>query len=210
MATPNAEERSLTVEEYVRFEDASLERHEYVAGRVYAMTGGSARHVLIVGNILGAVRRAVRGGPCLGFASDLRLRVSADTFYYPDVMAVCGPIDLEAPVVERPSLVVEVASPSTRRVDRGEKLLAYRGVETLRAYLLVEQDQRLVEHHWRDESGAWCHETVTDASGGRISTPAPPLLLTLDEIYDGVPVPPVVAPPGPRRVRETAAAEPAP
>ena len=203
MATPSIEERSLTVEEYLRFEDASAERHEYVAGRVYAMTGGSARHSAIALNIVDLVRSAARGGPCRTFASDLRLRVSADTFYYPDVMAVCGPIDMEARVVEGPSLVAEVASPSTRRIDRGEKLLAYRGIETLRLYLIVEQDQRLVERHWRDESGAWQHERVTDASGGRIPVPAPTTILTLDAIYEGVDVPPVVTA-GPRRVREPA------
>jgi Uma2 family endonuclease len=202
MATSNVEERSFTVEEYVRFEDASPERHEYVAGRVYAMTGGSARHNAIALDVVDALRSAARGGPCRTFASDLRLRVAADAFYYPDVMAVCGPIDMEARVVEAPSLVVEVASPSTRRIDRGEKLLAYRAIETLRLYLIVEQDQRLVERHWRDGAGAWQHESVTDAAGGRIPVSAPSTILTLDAIYEGVDVPPAATTGGPRRVRE--------
>ena len=209
MATSNSEERSLTVEEYVRLEDASTERHEYVASRVYAMTGGSARHNAIALNVVDAVRSAARGGPCRAFASDLRLRVATDAFYYPDVMAICGPVDMEARVVEGPSLVVEVTSPSTRRIDRGEKLLAYRGIEMLRLYLIVEQDQRLVERHWRDGSGAWQHEHVTDASGGRIPVSAPSTILTLDTIYEGIDLPPAATSAGPRRVREPVA-DPAP
>ena len=209
MASRPRPDRLLTVEEYLERESRSPRRHEYVAGQVYAMTGVRLRHGIIVGNVLTALRAARRGGPCQVFASDIKLRAAYDKVYYPDVMVLCRPLDLDAYVVSDPCLVVEVISPSTRRTDYGEKLDAYRAIASLRAYLIVEQSERRVERHWRDEQDAWQHATVTDLSAdASVPVPCPEASLPLDEIYDGVDARRVDAPrqPGPRRVRERAPA----
>jgi Uma2 family endonuclease len=171
------------------------------------MTGGALRHNQIALNIAARLLAAARGGPCHVFINDVKLRIG-DDFYYPDLIVDCEPHGGGELFVRAPCLVVEVLSDSTRRTDRREKLEAYRRVESLRSYLLVEQDERRVERHWRDEDGAWRHEEVSTAAGtSLVPVPCPLTPLTLDEIYEGVDLPAQRA--RPRRVREAyAPAEP--
>ena len=106
----------MTVEEYLRFEESSPIKHEYVAGDVYAMSGATARHNRIAGNVFARLLAAAKTGPCDVFLSDMRLEAAGDRYYYPDVMVICTPVgDLDV-LTRRPCVVVEVTSPSTARV----------------------------------------------------------------------------------------------
>src|SRR3712207_5413407 len=130
--------RTMTVEEYFRFEESSPIKHEYVAGEVYAMSGVTARHDLIAGTIFSLLLAAEANTACRVFTSDMRLEVAEDRYYYPDVAVVCTPV-AELDIVARgPCVIVEVTSPNTARIDRGEKLDAYRRIPTLRTYLIVD------------------------------------------------------------------------
>ncbi len=182
--TERAADRTLSVEEYLRREDSSPVRHEYVAGDVYAMSGASRRHNAIVVDIASRLLAAARGGPCRVHAAEVKLRAGTDKIYYPDVMVDCTPGPGDAMVVSDPCLLVEVASSSTARVDRGEKLEAYRRIESLRAYLVVDQARCRVVRHSRDARGEWHREEV--AGQGTVAVPCPEAALTLDEIYEGV------------------------
>ena len=173
----------MSVEEYLRFENAAETKHEYVAGEVYAMEGGTMRHARIVSNIVGRLLPAVRGGPCQVVWS-IKCRTPDDRFYYPDVMVVCKPGRDSDQVRRDPCLVVEVTSPSTARIDRGEKLDGYRQIASLQAYVIVDHRRRRVERHWRVATGAWRHADV--AGSGTVPVPCPEVALTLDEIYEGV------------------------
>jgi Uma2 family endonuclease len=114
----------------------------------------------------------------------VKLRAASDLIYYPDVMVACEPDD--DPLIENvPCLVVEVLSPRTETIDRREKLLAYRQIPSLRAYLIVSQEGRWVERHFRDKSGEWKRSDLLEE--GRITVPCPPgAQLTLDDIYRGI------------------------
>ncbi len=173
----------LTVEEYLRCEEASAVRHEYVAGFMYAMAPVRARHHRIVSNIYRRVDSALRGKTCEACRESFMLR-AGDGFYYPDVMVACTPLDDEATLVTDACLLVEVTSPSTASTDRREKLVNYKKLASLRAYLIVDSRRRRVERHWRNESGEWKHAIVTHAE--TIELPCVDLALTLDEIYEGV------------------------
>ena len=187
--------RSMTVEEYFRFEEDSPIRHEYVAGEVYAMSGATVRHNLIAGTIFGLLLDAERGGPCRVFMNDMRVEVADDRYYYPDVAVICSPI-AELDVVARgPCVVVEVTSPGTARIDRGEKLEAYRRITTLRAYLIVDHRRRRVERHWRDAtSGEWLREEIAGEAQTPVLIPCLDVRLTLDTIYRRVELPVVGEP----------------
>jgi Uma2 family endonuclease len=113
----------------------------------------------------------------------VKLRVE-DVIYYPDVMVACSAEDDDPLVENAPCLVVEVASPSTKSIDRREKMLAYRSIPTLRAYLIVAQDDRCVERYWRDEKGEW-HQGEAVGEGSKEPIPCPsPIALTLSEVYE--------------------------
>ncbi len=182
MVSPIPPSKLLTFEAYLEFEAASPLRHEYVAGEVYAMTGASRRHNRIVGNIYTSFRAAANGGPCQVFMEAVKLRVG-DDFYYPDLIVTCSATDTDELIVREPCLLVEVTSPDTARSDRTDKLLAYRGIPSLEAYLIVEQAWRRVEQHYRDVNGRWQRENIQE---GSVPVPCPEKELTLDEIYGGL------------------------
>ena len=187
--------RTMTVEEYFQFEEGSPIKHEYVAGEVYAMSGATARHNLIAGTIFGLLLGSEQGGPCRVFMSDMRLEVAGDKYYYPDIAVVCTPV-AELDIVARgPCVVIEVTSPSTARIDRGEKLDTYRRIPTLRAYLIVDYRRRRVERHWRGTpNDEWFRDEVVGDAEAPIPVPCLDVDLTLDTIYRRVELPTVSEP----------------
>jgi Uma2 family endonuclease len=182
--------RTMTVEEYFRFEESAPVRHEYVSGELYAMTAGTARHGRIVRNVARRLDASAGDGPCEVFTENMRVAAVDDIYYYPDVMLNCASLgDLEV-VAREPCVVVEVTSPDTARVDRGEKLDRYRGIRGLRAYLIVDHRRRRVERHWREsDADEWRREELVGE--GRVVVPCVDAELTLDEIYRRVELPAV-------------------
>jgi Uma2 family endonuclease len=146
--------------EYLAFENSSDRRHEYVGGEIHAMTGGTARHNRIAGNIGAAFLRRFDGTPYQVFINDMKLHVqAADRVYYPDVFVTCGRAVTDAQTVATDAtIVVEVQSESTAGTDRREKLVAYRQLPSLRAYWIVSQHEQKVEVHRRDETLQWVAE----------------------------------------------------
>src|SRR5271156_6653396 len=125
----------LTVERYLEEEERAALRHEYVDGRIFAMTGATRRHNIIAGNIYSMLRSHVRGSRCRAYVSDVKVHVeSTNSFYYPDVMVSCDAYDAKAVFTDHPLVIVEVLSRSTAAIDRREKVLAYRKIESLREY----------------------------------------------------------------------------
>lgn len=154
---PQALRASIPLAEYLAMDDASQRRHEYVAGQVYLMTGGSQRHNRIAFNVARLLDDRVAGTPCQVFINDMKLRVEAvDRVYYPDVFVHCGTgVATSEKLVRDATVVVEVLSSSTAGIDRREKLLAYRRLPGLRAYWMVSQDEQRVELHSRAADGEW-------------------------------------------------------
>ncbi len=171
----------LTVDEYLKLEAGSSIKHEYVEGALYALAGSSLRHNRIAINILRMLAGAAEGTSCQVYMSDVRCQVG-NVFYYPDVMVACGEVDSDTAVYRSdPCLLVEVTSPSTASTDRREKLLVYRQIPTVRAYLIVDQDTRRVERHYRDADGVW--QRADHLNDGVVPVPCPGADLALDDIY---------------------------
>ena len=174
----------LTVDEYLKLEESATVRHEYVGGEIFVMVGATKRHNRIVVNISSCLWGVARGGGCRVYSESVKLRVSDDVIYYPDVMVACGPEGDDPLVEDAPCLVVEVASSSTETTDRREKLAAYKRMPSLEAYLIVSQDRKWVERHFRDEDGIWRRADLLDE--GRFPVPCPETELSLAEIYEGL------------------------
>jgi Uma2 family endonuclease len=184
MSKPAVRHPLISVEEYLRLEETSPVRHEYVAGVIHALAGASKRHNQIAGNIYARLRVATRGSNCRVYIGDAKVRADDDVYYYPDVVVRCGSDDPDPYVVSDPCLVVEVASPSTETTDRREKAAAYKRLPSMQAYVIVYQDRRRVERHYRDPDGTWWHADV--AGEGGVPLPCPEVRLTLDQIYEDV------------------------
>jgi Uma2 family endonuclease len=146
----------MTVDEYMAFEMRATVRHEFVDGRLFAMSGATKRHNIIAGNIYSILRAHVRGSQCRAYVSDVKARVeSMNIFYYPDVMVSCDLFDKDSTFAARPVLIVEVLSRSTAAIDRREKMLAYKQIESLKEYMIVHQNKQRVELHRRSANGSW-------------------------------------------------------
>lgn len=145
-------------EEYLAFEKDSETKHEYLDGEIYGMAGAKPRHNSICSNVAVALGVLIRGTPCRGFTSDQRIHVARPKkFYtYADGGVACGKwhiSDKDGMSLLNPVLLFEVLSTSTRKYDRGGKLLLYQQIPSLTDVLLIDQPQHLVEHHHRGPRG---------------------------------------------------------
>lgn len=149
----------LTVQQYFALEETAEMKHEYYRGSIYAMTGASARHNLIVANMIAMLHGQLRGSPCRVFPSDLRLKVEQTGLYtYPDISVICGTISFDEgrqDTVVNPTILIEVLSPSTENYDRGQKFEHYRTIRTLQEYIVVAQDRVHIEQYIRQDEHRW-------------------------------------------------------
>jgi len=185
--------RRLSPEEYLAIERAAEERSEYLDGVMYAMSGASYRHELIVSNLVRELGTRLKGGPCRALASNLRVRAAEKKglFAYPDVVVVCGEprfVDDKPDTLTNPTLIVEVLSKSTEDYDRGRKFAEYRRNPTFVEYLVVAQDQVHVEHHTKQTDGDW-KLSETDGIDDVLVFPSIGVRLPIGDIYDGVTFP---------------------
>jgi Uma2 family endonuclease len=179
--------RLVTPDEYLRGELASTIKHEYVGGVVYAMAGARNQHNEVAGNVFAALHARLRGKPCRPFNSDTKVRIrlpNETPFHYPDAQVTCQRNAPNETFQDHPSVVIEVLSDGTRRVDEGEKREAYLSLPSVDAYLLIESDSALVVAFRRTDAG-FVRE-VHAGLDGVVSLPTIGIELALAEVYEGV------------------------
>jgi Uma2 family endonuclease len=184
-----ATRRTLTPEDFLAWEADQLEKHEFYFGEVFGMAGGTPDHARIILNTAFVLESALRGSGCRAFSSDLAVELdAAGHFAYPDVTVICGEVQLrpDSHVVQNPTLIVEVLSPSTERWDQGGKLRSYRALPSVQAVLLVASAHRSAELYQRDRD-SW--RLVDPDAEGRLTIEAVGATLSMADLYDGVEVP---------------------
>lgn len=178
---------ALSPEDYLAGEAEAEIKHEYVDGQIFAMAGASERHNRIAMNIAFHLRAAARGTPCGVFMADMKLRIaSVNAFYYPDVMLTCTATDRDPIQKTAPCVVAEVLSPSTATTDRREKVLAYRQIPSLKAFLLADPDRRAVDYFIRDETSEWQQGTLGEMDILGVDCGPIKIGLALDDIYEDI------------------------
>lgn len=179
-----AETTRLTYDEYLALEAQGPVKHEYLRGVAWAMAGGTIEHARLQAAVVGELRAALAGEPCVVLSSDGRVRVDAtDRTTYPDASVVCGPrvtspVDRHA--ITNPKVLVEVLSSETERDDRGEKFAYYRRLDSLEEYVLVSQDERRIEVFRRTPEGWILSEAL---AGERIALGSIGVVLDVDAVY---------------------------
>jgi Uma2 family endonuclease len=178
--------------EYLLLEQSDLDtRYEYVDGMIYAMAGGTISHGLIMSNTLFAIKDAIRGkeNDCKTFGSDVKIAVeAANSFLYPDVFVVCDNIEdktLKDQAISNPTMIVEVLSPSTQNYDQTKKFRLYRMIPSFREYVMIDQEQAIVEVFFRRDSGTWAIRTYQGLEGD-IVLQSLGLQIPVSAIYDGI------------------------
>ena len=179
--------QQISVEDYLAGELVSKVKHEYIGGEVYAMAGARNVHNIIAGNVFAFLHMHLRGGRCRPYNSDTKIRIRLQTqwrFYYPDASVICRPNPQEDSYQDEPSVIAEVLSRKTRRIDEGEKKDAYFAIPSLSAYLLIEQETPAIVVHRRTPHG-FVRQLVAGLDAvivlDEIETELP-----LSEVYEGV------------------------
>lgn len=167
----------MSEEDYLRTELEREIKHEYIDGYLYAMSGVKKNHARITTNIDRVFGRHLSDKPCESFTSEVKVKIGSK-FFYPDVMVVCDDNDQDY-YTETPVIIVEVLSPSTRRMDETVKKWAYQNIPTLQEYVLIEQDFVDVEVCRRREGWVSWHYFLGDT----VTFEAIGLSLLVEDIY---------------------------
>ena len=187
MSIPAQKLPYITPAEYLSGEKLADVRHEYIFGRVQAMSGASDRHNEIALDVASAIKSGIKGGACRTYLLDMKVEVTLEEgscFYYPDVFVTCSGTDAGSPLIKRePVLVIEVLSPSTWRVDVGEKLRHYTRIPSVNEVLLIAQEWPEVIVHRRGNQ--WRPESFTQSSD-KISLDSIGMEIALSEVYASV------------------------
>lgn len=176
----------LTPEEYLAWEDQQLEKHEYIDGQVYAMSGGSVNHGRIAIKFTAMLDAHLENSGCITGNSDIKIHiVETKTYTYPDASVTCDHRDQTTPhYFTYPCLIVEVLSESTEAYDRGGKFRLYRHNPVLQDYLLVSSTSIEIDLYHKNDVGEWM--IINYQAGDTVVLKSINLSFPIEHVYRGL------------------------
>jgi Uma2 family endonuclease len=173
----------MNVDQYLVWAQSHPGRYELRDGELVTRSPEGAGHAAVKFAVQTALLNGIRarGLPCHMLPDGMTVRIDDTTAYEPDALVYCGTklsaSDIEVPA---PIVVVEVLSPSTRRIDASAKLAGYFRVPSIAHYLIVDPNKPLVLHHARGSGDMILTHIVTQ---GTIELDPPGLAVALANIY---------------------------
>jgi Uma2 family endonuclease len=181
--------KKLSENEYLAIERAAEFKSEFYNGEMFAMTGASHQHSEIKENLSVEVGGRLKGGTCRSYSGDQRVKIDRTGLYtYPDFLIVCGRAEFDPEhkdTLYNPQVIIEILSKSTESYDRGKKFLYYRRIPSLKEYVLVSQDQKLIERFVRQPDDDWLLTTFDDPNG-EFALSTVPVRVPMADVYRGV------------------------
>jgi Uma2 family endonuclease len=176
----------LSPEEYFAWEEQQLEKHEYINGQVYAMTGGSVNHSRIAIRFTTMFDTHLDPSSCITGNSDLKVNILGTTNYtYPDASVTCDEQDkANTQYISHPCLIVEVLSKSTEAYDRGGKFRMYQNNPALIDYLLVSSTTIEIDLYHKNDAGDWL--IINYKPGDTIELKSIKLKFPIEQVYRGL------------------------
>jgi Uma2 family endonuclease len=154
----------MSLAEFMAWENAQPDRHEFYRGETFAMVGGTARHNRVILNLASRIGDHLDGTSCQVFAENMKVQLADEGVLYPDVMVTCSKADAgDEQIVTDPKLIIEVLSPSTKGYDKRDKFILYRSLPSLREYVLIDPVMRQIEVFTLADAGAWLLTDQTKA-----------------------------------------------
>jgi len=174
----NPQFQYMSPQEYLEWEKTQELRYEYIDGKVLLRAGKTKVHNRICFNVYIELDNFLVDKRWLICACEVKLKITSESYHYPDVMVSCDDEDKNAiDMIRHPCLIVEVLSPSTEAYDRGKKFTRYRQSSTLKEYVLIESDEIGVECFRRNDEGLWVLHTYGEGD-----------TLTLESVEISIPV----------------------
>jgi Uma2 family endonuclease len=173
----------VSVDDYLQAEISNEIKHEYVNGQAFAMSGASPNHCKITANVCSEFHSHLKNSTCYPCSSDMKVKTSTGSYRYPDVLVVCDDDFIDnGSVTQTPTIIVEVLSRSTRKIDEREKFLEYINIASLKEYVLIEQDIADITVFRRSSNWLPNHYYL----GERIHFETIDLTLSVEDIYHRV------------------------
>jgi Uma2 family endonuclease len=161
------------------------ERHELDRGRVIMTTGGSRAHWQIAANLFKALDARIDPEKW-AVLPEFGIELESESIRYPDIIVDAAgeaPKDLAATA---PVLIAEVLSPSSERIDLGDKSSEYLRLPSLAAYCVLAQDAIKAWVWTRGPGGFPPGPELFEGESAVIRIEALALDLPLKEIYTRV------------------------
>lgn len=176
----------LTPEEYFIWEEKQLEKHEYIDGEVYAMSGGSVNHGRIAIKFITIFDTHLENSGCIIGNSDIKINIpKTNNYTYPDVSVTCDDRDKNTPnYFTYPCLIVEVLSVSTEAYDRGGKFRMYRNNPILQDYLLVSSTSIEMDLYHQKNNGEWV--IINYQEGDTVELKSINFSFAIEQVYRGL------------------------
>lgn len=171
----------ISEQDYLEGELHSDIKHEYVDGVIYAMSGASAAHNRLAGNLYREFGNHLKGKSCQPYSADMKVKIGS-TYFYPDVLVDCHDLSDDSYFTDSPMIIVEVLSKSTKQKDKTLKFNTYIQIPSLQEYLLVEQDTAEIEVLRRRTNWKAEHYFL----GDEIKLDSIDLIIKVVDIYDRV------------------------
>lgn len=179
------EELLYTVEEYFAFEDKSEQRHEYVYGEIIPMPGETTTANEIASNLLVFFKLFLKKKPFKVYEHDIKLMLKNSKLYrYPDLVIIHQEGNHKKYVTD-PVLIVEVLSERTEEIDREKKRVEYLSMPTLQHYMMIHQDEAIVEMYSKNDKGKWNFDFYVNTSEV-IDLPFFETQISMETIYEGI------------------------
>lgn len=179
--------RSMTVEQFLAWEERQDLRYEFDGFRPIAMAGGTAAHAAIQRNLLIALGTRLRGKPCQPYGSELKILVDG-RIRYPDAFVVCTPVAAKTTVVADPVVVFEILSDGSGHSDLVVKNAEYRACPAILRYVTLQQTHAGALVFAR-KGEDWVAETLA-GEDAVLRLPEPGIEVPLAELYADVPLAP--------------------
>lgn len=176
----------LTPEEYFIWEEKQLEKHEYIDGELYAMSGGSVNHGRIAIKFITMFDTHLENSGCIIGNSDIKINIlNTNNYTYPDVSVTCDDRDKNTPnYFTYPCLIIEVLSASTEAYDRGGKFRMYRNNPILKDYLLVSSTSIEMDLYHQKNNGEWV--IINYKEGDVIELKSINFSFAIEQVYRGL------------------------
>ena len=175
--------QTLTLDQFLAWEDRQEMRHEFDGNRIVALTGGTGAHSSIQAGLLRALGSHLRGKPCRPHGGELKIKM-AGSVRYADAFVVCTPIAPAATFVTEPVVVFEILSKSTGNDDLGAKRGEYEATPSVQRYVVLQQSHRAAQVFYRNGDRWEVEFHLGDTA--TLAMPEIGIAVPLAEIYEGI------------------------
>ena len=199
MGDPATVPQKMTLEEFYAWTDRQEEPFELFDGVpvplypepdengvVRAMAGGTWDHHTVISNIASLLTRRKPAGCRVGAGAVIELEGETGRTRLPDVLLSCAQAEKGVRGAPAPVLLVEVLSPGTSDVDKGQKLDEYQQLPSVKEVWLVDSTRRWAKIYRRVEGGWFVSDAI--GQGGFRSEVLGGEEVSLDELYADTPV----------------------